>query len=111
VRDTPIDYNPGAGNLHQARVIALDPRPANDALTSAAAAPNDGFFTSASYRGAFSPPVSGVDVLAVGVRLDRGRCLRLPASVQDPLGPHVGLLCTSGVEGAPRLRSADRLTA
>jgi hypothetical protein len=36
-------------------VIALDPRPANDALTSIAGAPNDGFFTTALYRGAFAP--------------------------------------------------------
>lgn len=36
-------------------VTQLDPRPANDALTSAAWAPNDGFFSSAHYRGAFGP--------------------------------------------------------
>jgi len=63
VRDTAIDYNPGAGNLHQARVIQLDPRPANAALTSVASAPNDGFFTPANFRGAFPPPLGGVDVL------------------------------------------------
>jgi hypothetical protein len=39
------------------RVLSLDPRPANDALTSAASAPNDGFFTPANYRGAFAPSV------------------------------------------------------
>jgi hypothetical protein len=36
-------------------VLSLDPRPANAALTSVAAAPNDGFFTPAQYRGAFVP--------------------------------------------------------
>ncbi len=36
-------------------VIGLDPRPANAALTSVGSAPNDGFFTSAQYRGAFAP--------------------------------------------------------
>jgi hypothetical protein len=37
------------------RVVALDPRAAtNAALNSIASAPNDGFYTSASYRGAFS---------------------------------------------------------
>lgn len=36
-------------------VTFLDPRPKNAALTSVAAAPNDGFFTPASYRGAFAP--------------------------------------------------------
>ena len=35
----------------------LDPRPANSALTSVGAAPNDGFFTPAGYRGAFAPNV------------------------------------------------------
>ena len=35
-------------------VESIDPRPANEALTSAATAPDDGFFTQASYRGAFS---------------------------------------------------------
>jgi hypothetical protein len=36
-------------------VTSLDPRPANEALVSVAAAPNDGFFTPAQYRGAFAP--------------------------------------------------------
>ncbi|HTF88038.1 MAG TPA: hypothetical protein VK843_06480 [Planctomycetota bacterium] len=36
-------------------VIGLDPRPANQALTSVATAPADGFFTTAQYRGAFAP--------------------------------------------------------
>ncbi len=37
------------------QVISLDPRPANDALTSVGYAPYDGFFSSAHYRGAFAP--------------------------------------------------------
>ncbi len=36
-------------------VIGLDPRPANSALTAVGSAPNNGFFTSAAYRGAFAP--------------------------------------------------------
>jgi len=36
-------------------VIGLDPRPAAAALTSVNAAPVDGFFTAAQYRGAFAP--------------------------------------------------------
>jgi len=36
-------------------VTQLDPRAANDAVTSSSAAPVDGFFNSVSYRGAFSP--------------------------------------------------------
>lgn len=33
----------------------IDPRPANDAVTSASAAPDDGFFVPAYYRGGFAP--------------------------------------------------------
>ncbi len=41
------------GGLVILPVTGLDPRPAGDALTSASAAPADGFFTEANYRGAF----------------------------------------------------------
>ncbi|MBL8802890.1 MAG: hypothetical protein JNN27_12880 [Planctomycetes bacterium] len=41
--------------LNMTPVIGLDARPANDAVTSVGAAPNDGFFTVAQYRGAFAP--------------------------------------------------------
>lgn len=37
------------------RVTGLDPRAANDAVTSSAGAPNDGFFSPVLYRGAFGP--------------------------------------------------------
>lgn len=36
-------------------VIELDPHPDNNAVTSVASAPADGFFTPAGYRGAFAP--------------------------------------------------------
>ncbi len=36
-------------------VILLDPRATNDAATSVASAPSDGFFAQAQYRGAFGP--------------------------------------------------------
>ncbi|MDR4506915.1 MAG: hypothetical protein MRJ65_01540 [Candidatus Brocadiaceae bacterium] len=42
-------------------VVSIDPRPANEALVSAGVAPNDGFFTPASYRGAFSPDSNWLD--------------------------------------------------
>ena len=42
------------GGTTQIRVIGLDPRAANQAVTSVAAAPDDGFFTPAMYRGGFS---------------------------------------------------------
>ncbi len=43
------------GTLLMKPVIYLDPRPKNAALASVAWAPNDGFFSSAHYRGAFAP--------------------------------------------------------
>jgi hypothetical protein len=49
----PVSLQSGA--LTVTPVIRIDPRPANAALTSAAIAPNDGFFSPAKYRGAFSP--------------------------------------------------------
>ncbi|MDZ4828668.1 MAG: hypothetical protein SGJ09_00540 [Phycisphaerae bacterium] len=42
------------GGLTMLPVISIDPRPANAALVSIGSAPNDGFFTPASYRGAFA---------------------------------------------------------
>jgi hypothetical protein len=42
-------------------VLGLDPRPRFAAATSVGTAPNDGFFTPASYRGAFAPYQAGVD--------------------------------------------------
>ena len=59
-RQSPIQaLTRGAAVLKGGKVIApvtfLDPRPANDALTSDGFAPNDGFFSSAAYRGAFEP--------------------------------------------------------
>lgn len=43
------------GGLTMLPVVEIDPRPAGPAVTSVASAPNDGFFTSAGYRGAFTP--------------------------------------------------------
>ncbi|MBN2512502.1 MAG: hypothetical protein JXB18_06150 [Sedimentisphaerales bacterium] len=42
------------GGLNMVPVIYIDPRAANDAVTSISAAPADGFFTPAQYRGAFN---------------------------------------------------------
>jgi hypothetical protein len=41
------------GGKMMVRVLSIDPRPANEAVTSVASAPNDGFFMPAMYRGAF----------------------------------------------------------
>ncbi|MEY3023059.1 MAG: hypothetical protein RIS86_2257 [Planctomycetota bacterium] len=43
------------GSLVMLPVISLDPRAVNAAATSVSAAPSDGFFVPANYRGAFSP--------------------------------------------------------
>ncbi|MCK6447182.1 MAG: hypothetical protein L6Q99_12400 [Planctomycetes bacterium] len=43
------------GGKTMLQVTSLDPRPANDAVTSVGSAPNDGFFTPQQYRGAFDP--------------------------------------------------------
>ena len=45
--------------LNFQNVRKLDPRPNAFAVTSVAAAPGDGFFTSAQYRGAFAPGAPG----------------------------------------------------
>jgi hypothetical protein len=59
VRGAAVDYS----TFRMQPVVSLDPRPANDATTSVAAAPNDGFFTPAQYRGAFRPDeASGIEV-------------------------------------------------
>ncbi len=54
---TALTRGPGVikGTTLEFQVLSLDPRPANDALVSVAAAPADGFFTPAQYRGAFAP--------------------------------------------------------
>jgi hypothetical protein len=44
-----------SGTLRISPVTNLDPRAANNAVTSVGTAPNDGFFTPVTYRGAFSP--------------------------------------------------------
>lgn len=43
------------GGKNMLPVTFINPLPANDALTSVSAAPDDGFFTPAYYRGAFAP--------------------------------------------------------
>ncbi len=48
-----VTYDSGAHTWQP--VTAIDPFPANDALTSVDTAPNDGFFDQANYRGGFEP--------------------------------------------------------
>lgn len=42
------------GGKQMARVLSLDPRAANDAVASVGSAPNNGFYTPVTYRGAFA---------------------------------------------------------
>ena len=51
VRGAPVSR----GGKQMVQVLGLDPLPKNAALVSVGAAPADGFFTPASYRGAFDP--------------------------------------------------------
>jgi len=53
-RETPAAFN----SLVMANVATLDPRAANDAVTSVGTAPLDGFYTPAKWRGAFSSTVN-----------------------------------------------------
>ncbi len=50
-RGAAVPLNGGA--LTNSPVATIDPRAANDATSSIASAPNDGFFTPAAYRGGF----------------------------------------------------------
>lgn len=52
-RDAPVVR----GGKNMVQVTKINPLPANDAITSVASAPNDGFFTPANYRGGFGPGV------------------------------------------------------
>ena len=57
-RGTPVAIPTSSGTLTMLPVISIDPRPKNQPLTSIAAAPADGFFTPAFYRGGFEPNVA-----------------------------------------------------
>ncbi len=89
------------GGKLMARVISLDPRAQNDAVTSVGQAPNDGFYTPAKYRGAFKTfgnwaacwtaldafgflaPVASAEVSRVGVPANPDALK--PASTQPPV--------------------------
>ncbi len=53
-RAAAVNVAGGAAGLYMGLVNGLDPRAANDAVTSHSTAPADGFFTPAPFRGAFS---------------------------------------------------------
>ena len=54
-----VSLTRGAGIMRGMRIVVpvatIDPRAANDAVVSASTAPNDGFYTPVTYRGAFPP--------------------------------------------------------
>lgn len=84
------------GGKLMARVISLDPRAAGDAVSSVAAAPNDGFFVPANFRGAFDATDNW---LCNWTAADAFGFIALPAEanvVSDPtLAP--GVLTANGV--------------
>ncbi|HMS15303.1 MAG TPA: hypothetical protein PKA37_00580, partial [Planctomycetota bacterium] len=82
-------------------VTFLDPRPANEALTSVGWAPNDGFFCSARYRGAFTPGVSWLAGWTASEAFGM-----TPSSPWADLGSSF-----TGTTGAPILRGTGTLTA
>ena len=102
------------GGTTQIRVISIDPRPANDALASFAAAPNDGFFTPAMYRGAFAANENwlcswtATDAYGFSVAPPGGCTLPCPTDIN---GDHVvntsDLLSVINNWGAPPVNPAD----
>ncbi len=64
------------GGKTELPVIFLDPRPANDALTSPRVAPADGFFTPAPYVGAFAPDQTWIQAGRPSSRSASRRSLR-----------------------------------
>lgn len=80
------------------RVTKIDPRPANDALTSGGAAPNDGFFTQANYRGGFA---SNSNWLCGWTATDAYGFLAVGACVAP---------CPSDIDGSGTVGVADLLT-
>ena len=82
-------------------VTFLDPRPANEALTSVGWAPNDGFFCSARYRGAFTPGVSWLAGWTASEAFGM-----TPSSPWADLGSSF-----TGTTGAPILRGTGTLAA
>ncbi|MGQ0552977.1 MAG: hypothetical protein ACT4PU_07130 [Planctomycetota bacterium] len=83
-------------------VTGLDPRPKNAALVSVAAAPADGFFTPAPFRGAFAP---GDQWLTGWTAADAFGFITSPDSPWTDLG-----FSLDGVNGAPHLHGAGPLT-
>jgi len=67
--------------LYIFNVESIDPLAANDALVSVGAAPNDGFFTPANYRGAFD---ASNNWLIGWTAADAYGMVVQPACVSDP---------------------------
>jgi hypothetical protein len=99
-RGTPVVLQ--GGTLTMLPVDFLDPRPANEALTSVDYAPEDGFFSSAAYRGAFAPGANWLGIwtasYAFGMTAD-------PTQVFSDLGH-----AKAGAYGDPVLAGEGDLT-
>jgi len=126
LNDADGDGLPGVtkGGKIMLRVLSIDPRAANDAVSSVASAPDDGFFTPANYRGGFAPDEnwlctwSAADAFGFVVNNDCVEIIPCPADldgnasvgVADLLdllsqwgGPGTGDLDNSGVVGVADL--------
>lgn len=83
-------------------VLYIDPRAANDAVTSVGTAPNDGFFTQAQYRGAFDSTTNWLEGWSAA---DAFNFFELPATVtvrEDPMNIQSSLTTT----GVPEIGNA-----
>ncbi len=84
-------------------VIGLDPRAANDAVTSVGMAPNDGFFCPVQYRGAFSPTTNWLCSWTAAYAFGYSRpddCCRL-GNINGGAGAVTDVLFLNGSVGGP----------
>ncbi|HKL20482.1 MAG TPA: hypothetical protein VJ904_01675, partial [Tichowtungia sp.] len=90
----------GGQPLGMELVTSLDPRAANDAVSSVETAPNDGFFTPVSYRGAFSPNYNWLEGWTAAYEYgmtDASANTNAPAS-DIAMGAVISFLSEDGVE-------------
>jgi hypothetical protein len=80
-------------------VTGIDPRAANDAVTSVGSAPNDGFFVPANYRGAFSPTTHW---LCSWTAADAYGFITAPASACSVSAP-----CPADINGSGTVDASD----
>jgi hypothetical protein len=110
VADADGDGLPGVtrGGRIMLRVLSVDPRPANDAVTAVRTAPNDGFFCPRDYRGAFGP---NENWLADWSAADSYGFLAIPSGVLRGTEPcDVAAPCPTDLDGSGSTDFSDLLT-